>query len=125
MTKTYITDKAGVTVDSSTVSAPSDRHFRGAWVVDADKKVISEDMTEAKKIFQDKIREVRQPLLDAEDVVWMKAAEAGDSSAQTASATKKKNLRDAPAAKAISDAKTIAKLKEAWDTSLLGDSPYA
>tara|TARA_A100001391_G_scaffold202192_1_gene191131 strand:+ start:161 stop:538 length:378 start_codon:yes stop_codon:yes gene_type:complete len=125
MTKTYITDKAGVTVDSSTVSVPSDRHFRGAWVVDSDKKVISEDMTEAKKIFQDKIREVRQPLLDAEDVVWMKAAEAGDSSAQTASATKKKNLRDAPAAKAISDAKTIAKLKEAWDTSLLGDSPYA
>ena len=125
MTKTYITDKAGVTVDSSTVSVPSDRHFRGAWVVDADKKVISEDMTEAKKIFQDKIREVRQPLLDAEDVVWMKAAEAGDSSAQTASATKKKNLRDAPAAKAISDAKTIAKLKEAWDTRLLGDSPYA
>ena len=42
MTKTYITDKAGVTVDSSTVSVPSDRHFRGAWVVDADKKVISE-----------------------------------------------------------------------------------
>ena len=125
MPTTNIVDKNGVTVDASTVTKPSDRHFRGAWVVDSDKKVISEDMTEAKKIFQDKIREVRQPLLDAEDVVWMKAAEAGDSSAQTASATKKKNLRDAPAAKAISDAKTIAKLKEAWDTSLLGDSPYA
>ena len=38
---------------------------------------------------------------------------------------KKKALRDAPAAKAISDADTIAKLKAAWDTSVLGDSPYA
>ena len=125
MTKTYITDKAGVTVDSSTVSVPSDRHFRGAWVVDADKKVISEDMTEAKKIFQDKIREVRKPLLEAEDVVYMKALEADNTSAKNASVNKKKALRDAPAAKAITDADTIAKLKAAWDTSVLGDSPYA
>ena len=42
-----------------------------------------------------------------------------------ASVAKKKKLRDAPAAKAISDADTIAKLKAAWDTSVLGDSPYA
>ena len=65
------------------------------------------------------------PLLEAEDVVYMKALEAGDSSAQAASVTKKKALRDAPAAKAITDADTIAKLKAAWDTSVLGDSPYA
>ncbi len=55
----------------------------------------------------------------------MKALEAGDSSAQAASVAKKKALRDAPAAKAITDADTIAKLKAAWDTSVLGDSPYA
>ena len=125
MTKTYITDKDGVTVDSSTVTKPSDRHFRGAWVVDADKKVISEDMTVAKTIFKDKIREVRQPLLEAEDVVYMKALEASDSSAQSASVTKKTNLRNAPAAQAITDADTISKLKAAWDTTLLGTSPYA
>ena len=124
MTKTYITDKAGVTVDSSTVSVPSDRHFRGAWVVDADKKVISEDMTEAKKIFQDKIREVRQPLLDAEDVVWMKAAEANDSDGKVASVAKKKKLRDAPAAAAITNAVNITALKAAWDSDVLGASPY-
>ena len=125
MPTTNIVDKNGVTVDASTVTVPSDRHFRGAWVVDSDKKVISEDMTEAKKIFQEKIREVRGPLLIEEDVVYMKALEAGDSSAQAASVTKKKALRDAPAAKAITDADTIAKLKAAWDTSVLGDSPYA
>ena len=125
MPTTNIVDKNGVTVDASTVTKPSDRHFRGAWVVDSDKKVISEDMTEAKKIFQDKIREVRKPLLEAEDVVYMKALEADDASAKTASVAKKKALRDAPAASAISRADTIAKLKAACDSSVLGDSPYA
>ena len=118
-----IIDKDGKSIDASEATVPSDRHFRGAWVIDG--KTISEDMTEAKKIFQDKIREVRKPLLEAEDVVYMKALEEGDSSAQSASVTKKKALRDAPAASAISSADTIAKLKAAWDTSVLSDSPYA
>ena len=122
-TKSYITDMDGKTVDSSSVTKPSDRHFRGAWKLS--RSTISEDMTKAKEIFKDKIRTVRQPLLDAEDVVYMKALEASDSSAQTASIAKKKKLRDAPAATAINNADTIAKLKAAWDTSTLGTSPYA
>ena len=124
-TKSYIVDMDGASVDASTVTKPSDRHFRGAWKLSSDSKVIAEDMTKAKEIFKDKIRSVRQPLLDAEDVVYMKALEAGDSSAQAASVTKKKKLRDAPAATAINNADTIAKLKAAWDTSTLGTSPYA
>ena len=123
MVKTYITDMDGKTVDSSSVTKPSDRHFRGAWKLSG--STISEDMTKAKEIFKDKIRTVRQPLLDAEDVVYMKALEASDSSAQAASVAKKKKLRDAPAASAIGSADTIAKLKAAWDTSTLGTSPYA
>ena len=118
-----IIDKDGKSIDASEATVPSDRHFRGAWVIDG--KTISEDVTEAKKIFQDKIREVRKPLLEAEDVVYMKALEADDASAKTASVAKKKKLRDAPAASAISSADTIAKLKAAWNTSLLGTSPYA
>ena len=125
MAKSYITDMDGKTVDSSSVTKPSDRHFRGAWKLSSDSKVIAEDMTKAKEIFKDKIRSVRQPLLDAEDVVYMKALEASDSSAQAASIAKKKKLRDAPAASAIGSADTIAKLKAAWDTSTLGTSPYA
>ena len=125
MVKTYITDMDGKTVDSSSVTKPSDRHFRGAWKLSSDSKVIAEDMTKAKEIFKDKIRAVRQPLLEAEDVVYMKALEASDSSAQAASIAKKKKLRDAPAASAIGSADTIAKLKAAWDTSTLGTSPYA
>ena len=120
---TYIVDKDGNQVDASTVTVPSDRHFRGAWSLSG--KVISEDMDAAKVIFKDKIREVRQPLLEAEDVVYMKALEADDASAKTASVAKKKALRDATAAQASTYADTIAKLKAAWDTSVLGDSPYA
>mgnify|MGYP001411511613 FL=1 len=123
MATTYIVDKDGNQIDASTATVPSDRHFRGAWSLDG--KVISEDMTAAKVIFKDKIREVRAPLLEAEDVVYMKALEADDADAKTASVAKKKALRDAPAASAITSADTIAKLKAAWDTSVLGDSPYA
>ena len=120
----FIVDKDGNQIDASTVtSKPSDRHFRNAWAISG--KVIAEDMTKAKEIFKAKIREVRKPLLEAEDVVYMKAMEEDDASAKTASVNKKKALRDAPAAKAITDADTIDKLKAAWDTSVLGDSPYA
>jgi len=82
-------------------------------------------LTKAKEIFKDKIREVRGPLLEAEDVVYMKALEAGDTDAQAASVTNKNDLRNAPAASAISSASDIAALKAAWDTGVLGDSPYA
>ena len=121
--KSYIVDMDGASIDASTATKPSDRHFRGAWKLSG--TTISEDMTKAKAIFKDKIRTVRQPLLDAEDVVYMKALEADDASAKTASVAKKKKLRDAPAATAIDNADTIAKLKAAWDASTLGTSPYA
>mgnify|MGYP006163397243 FL=1 len=123
MAQTYIVDKDGNQIDASTATVPSDRHFRGAWSLSG--SVISEDIDAAKAIFKDKVREVRNPLLDAEDVVYMKALEADDASAKSASVTKKTALRDAPAASAIGSADTIAKLKAAWDTSVLGDSPYA
>ena len=122
MANTFIVDKDGNQIDASTATVPSDRHFRGAWSLDG--TVITEDITAAKVIFKDKIREVRAPLLAAEDVVYMKALEADDSSAKSASVTKKAALRDAPAASAIDSADTIAKLKAAWDTAVLGDSPY-
>jgi len=123
MATTYIVDKDGNQIDASTATVPSDRHFRGAWSLSG--SVISEDVTAAKAIFKDKIREVRKPLLDAEDVVYMKALEADDADAKAASVTKKAALRDAPAASAINSASNITALKAAWDTSVLGDSPYA
>ena len=124
MTTVNILDKDGKSISKDDISSmPSDRHFRGAWTLSG--QVISEDMDEAKKIFKDKIREVRKPLLEAQDVLFMKAMEDGDSTEQSTIASKKKEMRDAPAASAITNAKTIAELKAAWNTSLLGASPYA
>jgi hypothetical protein len=118
---TYIVDKDGNQADASSVTVPANRDFRGAWSLSG--SVISEDMAKAKEIFKDKIREVRKPLLEAKDVELMKALEAGDST--TAIAAAKDALRDAPAAAAIDAATDIAGLKAAWDTDVLGDSPYA
>ena len=123
MATTIIADKDGNTINASTATVPSDRHFRNAWSLSG--TTITEDMTAAKVIFKDKIREVRKPLLEEQDVAFMKALEAGDSSAQTTAKNAKTALRNAPAAQAITDADTITKLKAAWDASTLGTSPYA
>ena len=121
---TNIVDKGGKLISSDDLtSKPSDRHFRNAWTLSG--KVISEDLATAKTIFKDKIREVRKPLLEAQDIAYMKALEDDDSSAQTTAKNTKKKLRDAPAASAITNADTIEKLKAAWDTDVLGTSPYA
>ena len=117
---TIILDKDGKEIDSASATVPSDRHFRMAWALDG--KVITEDLAAAKVIFKDKIREVRKPLLEAQDVAYMKALET--SADTTAIVANKQKLRVAPAAAAITNADTIAKLKAAWDTTLLGSSPY-
>ena len=121
MTTTYIVDKDGNEIDASTATVPANRDFRNAWSLSG--TVISEDMTKAKEIFKDKIREARKPLLEEKDVELMKALETGAST--TDIATAKDALRDAPANAAIDAATDIAGLKAAWDTSVLGDSPYA
>ena len=57
---TYIVDKDGNQIDASTATVPANRDFRGAWVLNG--SVISEDLTKAKEIFADKVREARTPL---------------------------------------------------------------
>ena len=115
---TYIVDKDGNQIDASTATVPSDRNFRGAWVLNG--SVISEDLNKAKEIFADKIREARTPLLEALDTDYMKALEASADTTQIVA--DKQALRDAPTAG--NSATTIAELKAAWPTAC-GDSPYA
>jgi len=122
VTESFI-DIGNDSISVADATVPANRMFRNAWVLNG--TVITEDVDAARNIFKAKVRETRKPLLEAEDVVYMKALEADDSAAKTASATKKQNLRDATAASAIASATTIADLKAAWNTSLLGDSPYA
>ena len=83
---------------------------------------ITINMTKAKNIHKNAIREKRKPLLDALDIEFQKALETGaDTSAIVA---KKKALRDAPADSAIDAATDEASLKAQWNTSILGTSPY-
>lgn len=87
------------------------------------------NVNKAKEIHKDKIREVRDPLLQAEDVTFMRAVEADDTAAKTASATRKQQLRDVTN---IVDSATITatdvvgvanELKQVWDADVLGDNP--
>ena len=80
MSKSIIADKDGNIIDQSAATIPSDKYFRNAWALSG--SVITEDLTVAKQLFKEKIREVRKPLLDEQDVLFMKALEDGDTSAQ-------------------------------------------
>mgnify|MGYP003119456102 CR=1 FL=1 len=122
-TKSMISDKDGNSADVSKLTMPKNRDFRGAWTLEGD--VMKEDLSAAKELFKDKIKEARNPLLASEDVAFMMALENDDSSAKAASVAKKKALRDATKASAIDAASSIEELTAAWDTSVLGDSPYA
>ena len=122
-TKSMISDKDGNSADVSKLTMPKNRDFRGAWTLEGD--VMKEDLSAAKELFKSKIKEARNPLLASEDVAFMMALENDDASAKAASVAKKKALRDATKASAIDAASSIEELTAAWDTSVLGDSPYA
>ena len=122
-TKSMISDKDGNSADASKLTMPKNRDFRGAWTLEGD--VMKEDLSAAKELFKSKIKEARTPLLASEDVAFMMALENDDASARAASVAKKKALRDATKASAIDAASSIEELTAAWDTSVLGDSPYA
>ena len=119
---TYIQDKNGKTIDSSIAKKPQFRHFREAWVINGD--VISEDLATAKTLFKDKIREVRKPLLELEDINYMRALEDGNTAKAKEIADKKKVLRDLPADTKIDSAKDMDELKKTWNENMLGTSPY-
>ena len=80
------------------------------------------NMSKAKDIHRDNVRAARGPLLAAKDAEYFRAQETNADT--TAIVAAKQALRDAPAAAAIDAATTADELKAAWDTSLLGASPY-
>ena len=84
--------------------------------------IVTIDMTKAKAIHKDKIREARVKKLAELDVDFQRALETGAST--TDIVTKKQALRDAPADSAIDAATDVAGLKAQWNTSILGDTPY-
>ena len=80
---------------------------------------INVNMTKARVIQMDKIRVVRNEELVKKDVTFMKAVEAGDTSAQATIATEKQVLRDIPQTFDITTGvDTPEKLKAKWPTEL-------
>ena len=81
------------------------------------------DMSKARDIHKNNIREARKEKLAELDIEYQRATEtSADTSAIVA---KKQALRDAPAASGISTASNTTELKAQWDTSILGTSPYS
>ena len=70
---------------------PTDRTFRDAW---ENYESVNVSLVKAKEITKTRLREERKPLLEAQDVLFMKAQES--SSDTTAIVTEKQRLRDVP-----------------------------
>ncbi len=71
---------------------PADRTFRNAWTDDKPTPTVDVDITKAKEIHKNRLRELRKPKLEALDIQFMQALEQGqDTKAITA---QKQVLRD-------------------------------
>ena len=81
------------------------------------------DMSRARDIHRNNIRQARKDKLAELDIEYQRATET--SADTSAIVTKKQALRDAPAASGISTASNTTELKAQWDTSILGTSPYS
>ena len=79
---------------------------------------ITIDITKAKDIWKDKIREARKPALEKLDVDYMRANEAGTDT--TAIVADKQTLRDLPTQ--VDTATTTDEIKAVWN-DMLGDKP--
>ncbi len=84
---------------------------------------IGVNIPKAKELQKERFRQVRKPLLEALDVDYQRADEAGDASKKTEIATKKQALRDVTNNTALNDATSEAEVRAVWDTSVLGERP--
>ena len=79
------------------------------------------DMSRARDIHKNNIREARKDKLAALDIEYQISTEtSADTSAIVA---KKQVLRDYPARAGIATAANTTELKADWDTTILGDKP--
>tara|TARA_X000001388_G_scaffold68868_1_gene56984 strand:- start:372 stop:827 length:456 start_codon:yes stop_codon:yes gene_type:complete len=99
---------------------PKNTFFDRAWKIVNGK--IEMDIAKAREVHKENIRRARLEKLVELDIDFQKALETGADTASIVS--KKQALRDAPANTAINAATTEAELKAAWDTAVLGTSPY-
>lgn len=93
------------------------------------KMPIGINVEKAKEIHKNKIRQVRNPLLQQKDVEYMRALEAGDSEKVSQVVAEKQVLRDVTAIvndveiESTSVNEVTEQLKQVWDESVLGTNP--
>ena len=116
MTTTYININGDVR-DASSLTVPADRTFRGAWSFNGD--AVEVDMAAARDIHKENLRAERAPRMEALDVDFMQALEAGNSTTQIA--TDKQTLRDITDDARIASAADPDALKALDLATLLGE----
>ena len=112
---TYININGDVR-DAASLTVPNDRTFRGAWQFNG--AAVEIDMAAAKEIHKDNLRAERKPRLEALDVAYMKALEAGTGAAEIAA--QKETLRNITDDARIAAATTPEELKSLDLDTLLG-----
>ena len=113
---TYININGDVR-EASSLTVPTDRTFRDAWTFNGN--AVEIDMAAARNIHKDNLRAERAPRLEALDVSYMKALEAGSGAVEIA--TQKQTLRDITADARIANAADADALKALDLDTLLGD----
>ena len=93
----------------------------GAWEMDTD-GLPKLNMTKARVVQMDCIRNVRNDELKKLDESSLRALEAGDSSEQAKVNTEKQTLRDIPQTFDVASPSTPKELKEAWPSGLPASS---
>lgn len=98
----------------------ADSDFFEAWAFG---KAIIVDLTAAKNIWRDKLRQLRDPVMAQLDIAYMRADEVGDIEAKAQIAAKKQALRDLPNHKSIAGATNTIQLRNAGLDIISANSP--
>ena len=94
---------------------PEDDVFRSAWTID-----LTVDMSKAREIWMQNIRDARDEKLNALDFGWMRAMEMGETETATSIALEKQKLRDLPKEINLNQFEKSDDLKGYWPDILGG-----
>jgi hypothetical protein len=98
---------------------PEDVTFFNAWELDGEEVVVN--LTKAREIWKDRLRQARKPVLEKLDIEYMRALENEDTTRVEEIVSVKKKLRDITVAKELTSAKSIENIKAFWPSVLETD----
>lgn len=96
---------------------PKERDYRGAWKQNAH-GLVEHDITKAKDMMRQYLRQARAPKLQQLDTDYMRADEAGNAQLKKSIADQKQRLRDLTAMPEIEACETVEQLRSIWPSDL-------